>query len=123
MLYICLFFPASISIIVNEKLNKTKKDIRDTLLSYFSYTFFINLIMNVIYHFIYTKKLDWYSTKLFTIDFSIQYMLISMAVAILLSCLVFIISKVVQINILVKERNKNAKKDTKNFSENYKRKH
>lgn len=123
MLYICLFFPASISIIVNEKLNKTKKDIRDTLLSYFSYTFFISLIMNVIYHFIYTKKLDWYSTKLFTIDFSIQYMLISIAIAILLSCLVFIISKVVQINISVKERNKNAKKDTKSLGENYKRKH
>lgn len=123
MLYICLFFPASISIIVNEKLNKTKKDIRDTLVSYLSYTFFINLIMNVIYHFIYTKKLNWYSTELFTFDFSIQYMLISMAVAILLGCLVFIVSKVVQINILVKERNKNAKKDTKNLSENYKRKH
>lgn len=123
MLYICLFFPASISIIVNEKLNKTKKDIHDTLVSYFSYTFFINLIMNIIYHFIYTKKLNWYSTELFTFDFAIQYMLLSMAVAILLGCLVFIISKVVQINILVKERNKNAKKDTKNFSENYKRKH
>lgn len=123
MLYICLFFPASISIIVNEKLNKAKKDIHDTLVSYFSYTFFINLIMNIIYHFIYTKKLNWYSTELFTFDFAIQYMLISMAVAILLGCLVFIISKVVQINILVKERNKNAKKDTKNFSENYKRKH
>lgn len=123
MLYICLFFPASISIIVNEKLNKAKKDIHDTLVSYFSYTFFINLIMNIIYHFIYTKKLNWYSTELFTFDFAIQYMLISMAVAILLGCLVYIISKVVQINILVKERNKNAKKDTKNFSENYKRKH
>lgn len=123
MLYICLFFPASISIIVNEKLNKAKKDIHDILVSYFSYTFFINLIMNIIYHFIYTKKLNWYSTELFTFDFAIQYMLISMAVAILLGCLVFIISKVVQINILVKERNKNAKKDTKNFSENYKRKH
>lgn len=123
MLYICLFFPASISIIVNEKLNKAKKDIHDTLVSYFSYTFFINLIVNIIYHFIYTKKLNWYSTELFTFDFAIQYMLISMAVAILLGCLVFIISKVVQINILVKERNKNAKKDTKNFSENYKRKH
>lgn len=123
MLYICLFFPASISIFVNEKLNKEKKDMRDTLLSYFSYTFFINLIMNIIYHFIYTDKLDWFSTKLFTIDFSIQYMLISIVVAILLSCLIFIISKVVQINISVKERKKDVNKDIKDFSKNYKRKH
>lgn len=123
MLYLCLFLPASISILVSEKLRKQKRSLNELVIPYLGYTFIINLIMTIIYHFIHTGKINWYSSKLFTIDFTMQYMLISFAVAIAISCLLFIISKVVQINILVKERNKNAKKDTKNFSENYKRKH
>lgn len=123
MLYLCLFLPASISILVSEKLRKQKRSLNELVIPYLGYTFIINLIMTIIYHFIHTGKIKWYSSKLFTIDFTMQYMLISFAVAIVISSLLFIISKVVQINIDVKERKKNVKKDTKNLSENYKRKH
>ena len=123
MLYLCLFLPASISILISEKLRKEKRNLCELVIPYLGYTFIINLIMTIIYHFIHTGKINWYSSKLFTIDFTMQYMLISFAVAIAISSLLFIISKVVQINIDVKERKKNVKKDTKNLSENYKRKH
>ena len=123
MLYLCLFLPASISILVSEKLRKEKRKLKELVIPYLGYTFIINLIMTIIYHFIHTGKINWYSSKLFTIDFTMQYMLISFAVAIAISCLLFIISKVVQINIDVKERKKDVKKSSKNYSADYKRTH
>lgn len=123
MLYLCLFLPASISILVSEKLRKEKRKFNELVIPYLGYTFIINLIMTIIYHFIHTGKINWYSSKLFTIDFTMQYMLISFAVAIAISCLLFIISKVVQINIDVKERKKDVEKSSKNYSADYKRKH
>ncbi|MEE0684033.1 MAG: DUF5453 family protein [Bacilli bacterium] len=123
MLYLCLFLPASISILISEKLRKEKRNLSELVIPYLGYTFIINLIMTIIYHFIHTGKINWYSSKLFTIDFTMQYMLISFAVAIAISCLLFIISKVVQINIDVKERKKDVKKSSKNYSADYKRKH
>lgn len=123
MLYLCLFLPASISILISEKLRKEKRNLSELVIPYLGYTFIINLIMTIIYHFIHTGKINWYSSKLFTIDFTMQYMLISFSVAIAISCLLFIISKVVQINIDVKERKKDVKKSSKNYSADYKRKH
>lgn len=123
MLYLCLFLPASISILISEKLRKEKRNLSELVIPYLGYTFIINLIMTIIYHFIHTGKINWYSSKLFTIDFTMQYMLISFAVAIAISCLLFIISKVVQINIDVKERKKDVKKSSKNYGADYKRKH
>lgn len=123
MLYLCLFLPASISILVSEKLRKDKRSLSELVFPYLGYTFIINLIMTIIYHFIHTGKIKWYSSQLFTIDFTMQYMLISLAVSIAIACLLFIISKVVQINIEVKENKKNVKKSSKDIQENYKRKH
>ena len=123
MLYLCLFLPASISILVSEKLRKNKRSLSELVFPYLGYTFIINLIMTIIYHFIHTGKIKWYSSQLFTIDFTMQYMLISLAVSIVIACLLFIISKVVQINIEVKENKKNVKKSSKDIQENYKRKH
>lgn len=123
MLYLCLFLPASISILVSEKLRKDKRSLSELVFPYLGYTFIINLIMTIIYHFIHTGKIKWYSSQLFTIDFTMQYMLISLAVSIVIACLLFIISKVVQINIEVKENKKNVKKSSKDIQENYKRKH
>lgn len=123
MLYLCLFLPASISILVSEKLRKDTRSLSELVFPYLGYTFIINLIMTIIYHFIHTGKIKWYSSQLFTIDFTMQYMLISLAVSIVIACLLFIISKVVQINIEVKENKNNVKKGSKDIQENYKRKH
>ena len=123
MLYLCLFLPASISILVSEKLRKNKRSLSELVFPYLGYTFIINLIMTIIYHFIHTGKIKWYTSQLFTIDFTMQYMLISLAVSIVIACLLFIISKVVQINIEVKENKKDVKKSSKNINTDYKRKH
>ena len=123
MLYLCLFLPASISILVSEKLRKDTRSLSELVFPYLGYTFIINLIMTIIDHFIHTGKIKWYSSQLFTIDFTMQYMLISLAVSIAIACLLFIISKVVQINIEVKENKNNVKKGSKDIQENYKRKH
>ena len=123
MLYLCLFLPASISILVSEKLRKEKRSVRDLVLSYLGYTFIITAIMNTIVYFISSEKMFWYRTATFTYDFCLKYMWLSLAVAVVLPCLFHIISKVVQINIEVKEKKQDVKKDNKSISENYKRKH
>lgn len=120
---LCLLLPASISILISEKLRKEKRNLSELVMPYLGYTFMINLIMTIIYHFIHTGKIDWYTSKLFTFDFTMQYMLISFAVAIAISCLMFIVSKVVQINISVRNKKRNGKENFKNFNQDYKRKH
>ena len=127
--FLCLFLPASISILVSEKLQKEKRSNRDLVISYLGYTFIITLIMNIIYYYINSSKISYFTEEIFTFGFSIQYMLISLGVAIASACLLFIISKVVQIDIVVKERKKDCvsknsyEKDSKNFTKDYKRKH
>ncbi len=122
MLYLCLFLPASISILVSERLREDKRSLQELVIPYLGYTFTINLIMTIIYHFIHTGKIKSYNSQLFTIDFTMQYMLISLIVAIAIACLLFILSKVVQINIEVKEKKKDVKKSSKSYSKNSKRK-
>lgn len=127
--FLCLLLPASISILVSEKLQKEKRSNRDLVISYLGYTFIITLIMNIIYYYINSSKINYFTEEIFTFGFSIQYMLISLGVAIASACLLFIISKVVQIDIVVKERKrkrgskKSYEEDLQYFAKNYKRKH
>lgn len=126
---LCLLLPASISILVSEKLQKEKRSNRDLVISYLGYTFIITLIMNIIYYYINSSKINYFTEEIFTFGFSIQYMLISLGVAIASACLLFIISKVVQIDIVVKERKRKRgskkiyEEDLQYFAKNYKRKH
>lgn len=127
--FLCLLLPASISILVSEKLQKEKRSNRDLVISYLGYTFIITLIMNIIYYYINSSKISYFTEEIFTFGFSIQYMLISLGVAIASACLLFIISKVVQIDIVVKERKRKREskkiyeEDLQYFAKNYKRKH
>ena len=121
MLYICSLLPASLSIIVSEKLANEKRNFCDLCVTYLSYSFFITTIMNTIIYFIYDGKIDWYSEKLFTFNFTMQYMWISLVIALILPCIIYIFSKVVQINLNVRKRKQNDKKITVNRSKNHKR--
>lgn len=126
MLYLCLFLPASLSILVSEKLRKEKRTLSELVIPYLGYAFMIATIMNMIVRFTNTSKIHIYSNSLFTFQFTMEYTWLSVIIAVSLPCLVYIISKVVQINISVKERSKNVKvesKNSKNNNENYKRKH
>lgn len=121
MLYLCLFLPASISILISEKLRKEKRKLSELVIPYLGYTFMIATIMNMIINFTNTSKTPWYDNSIFTFQFTMEYTWLSLVVAIVLACLTYIISKVIQINIEVKEKEKNEgnQKDTKG----YKRKH
>lgn len=119
MLYVCLFLPASISILVSEKLKKEKYSIRDLILSYLGYTFAIAMIMNTIVYLVIDTKKTWYSLSTFTFGFSLQYTWLSFLIAVILPCFLYIISKVVQINIEVKERKKNVTRRNKSRKKNH----
>lgn len=108
MSFICLFLPASISILISEKLKKEKRSVRDLILSYFGYTFVIATIMNTLVYLVTETKNAWYQLSTFTLGFSLQYTWLSLLIAVVLPCLFYIVSKVVQINIEVKERKKDV---------------
>ena len=69
--FLCLFLPASISILVSEKLQKEKRSNRDLVISYLGYTFIITLIMNIIYYYINSSKINYFTEEIFTFGFSI----------------------------------------------------
>ncbi|HIR49548.1 MAG TPA: hypothetical protein IAB35_06170 [Candidatus Faecimonas gallistercoris] len=113
MFFVCMLLPASFSILISEKLKKEKKSLRDLILSYFSYTFFITMIMNTLIYFISSEKSFWYRTETFTYDFCLKYMWLSFVIAIVLPYLLHIVQKAVKINIEVKERSRDDKKNIK----------
>lgn len=119
MLYVCFFLPASISILVSEKLRKEKRSLSELVIPYLGYSFLIATIMNTIVNIISKSETPWYAESMFTFQFTMEYTWLSLIIAIILPCLVYIISKVVQINISVKEKKIDDQKNIKN----YKRKH
>lgn len=121
MLYLCLFFPASISILISEKLQKEKRKLSELVIPYFAYTFMIATIMNMIINFTSTSKTPWYDISIFTFQFTMEYTWLSFIIAVALPCLVYMASKVIQINIEVKENKKYE--DIQKGLKNYKRKH
>ena len=123
MLYVCLFLPASISILVSERIRKEKRNISELIIPYLGYTFMIATIMNMIVYFISDAVTPWYDISTFTFAFTLQYTWLSLVIAAVLPCLVYIVSKVVQINIEVKEKKKDDKKVVEDRRENYKMKH
>lgn len=123
MLYVCLLLPASISILVSEKLRKEKRSIGELILPYLGYAFMIATIMNTIIYFVSKAATPWYDISTFTFAFTLQYTWLSLVIAAVLPCLVYIVSKVLQINIEVKEKKKDDKKTDEVRRENYKRKH
>lgn len=105
MFFICMFLPAIISVIIDEKINHSKKSVRDLVVSYGSYLFVITMIMNTIFFF--TESEVWfYSTKTFTYEFCFKYMWISFIISIILPYIVKCFRQCISINVEVKKVNK-----------------
>lgn len=105
MFFICIFLPAIISVIIDEKINHSKKSVRDLVVSYGSYLFVITMIMNTIFFF--TESEVWfYSTKTFTYEFCFKYMWISFIISIILPYIVKCFRQCISINVEVKKVNK-----------------
>ena len=83
MFFICILLPAIISVIIDEKINHSKKTIRDLVLMYGGYLFIITLFMNTIFCFI-ESDVWFYNNEIFTYQFCTKYMWISFIISIIL---------------------------------------
>ena len=110
MFYICVFFPASISLLIENKINEFSNNKIIILLKYIMYTFLINMLANIVVFLRSSRQYFVFDEASFTYDFSVKYMIVGLIAAIILPYLNKIISSVTNINVLVKERDKNGKK-------------
>ena len=110
MFFICMFLPAIISVIVDEKITHTKKNVRDLVLMYGAYLFISTLLMNTIFFF--TESDVWfYNTETFTYLFCTKYMWISLVISIILPYINKCFRQAISINVEVKKVNKEEKKE------------
>ena len=117
MFFICMLLPASISILIDEKINGKEKDKIYLLLKYLFYTFLIITIMNSFVYLISSDKNLYYNINTFNYDFCLKYMWLSIAIAALLPCVFKLISANIQINFEIKNNTKVKKKDSKSSNE------
>lgn len=115
--FICMLLPASISILIDEKINGKEKDKIYLLLKYLFYTFLIITIMNSFVYLISSDKNLYYNINTFNYDFCLKYMWLSIAIAALLPCVFKLISANIQINFEIKNNTKVKKKDSKSSNE------
>ena len=117
MFFICMLLPASISILIDEKINGKDKDKINILLKYLFYTFLITIIMNSFVYLISSDKNLYYNINTFNYDFCLKYMWLSIAIAVLLPCIFKLISANININFEIKNNTKIKKKDNKSSNE------
>ena len=114
--FICMLLPASISILIDEKINGKEKDKIYLLLKYLFYTFVIITIMNSFVYLISSDKNLYYNINTFNYDFCLKYMWLSIAIAVLLPCIFKLISANINNNTKIKKKD-NKSSNEKNTKE------
>ena len=117
MYLICIFLPAIISMVIDQKIYSNKRSLRDFVLVYCCYLFIICMLVNTIFLFIEDANFV-YSTKLFTYSFCAKYMWISFIIAIILPYIIKCFKEAISINIEVREKKKEEKTIEKEVREN-----
>ena len=112
MFFICIFLPAIISVIIDEKINHSRKTIRDLVLMYGGYLFIITLFMNTIFCFI-ESNVWFYNNEIFTYQFCTKYMWISFIISIILPYISKCFRGAFSINVEIKNLEKEKIKDEK----------
>ena len=112
MFFICIFLPAIISVIIDEKINHSKKSIRDLVLMYGGYLFIITLFMNTIFCFI-ESDVWFYNNEIFTYQFCTKYMWTSFIISIILPYISKCFRGAFSINVEIKKVEKEKIKDEK----------
>ena len=112
MFFICILLPAIISVIIDEKINHSKKTIRDLVLMYGGYLFIITLFMNTIFCFI-ESDVWFYNNEIFTYQFCTKYMWISFIISIILPYISKCFRGAFSINVEIKKVEKEKIKDEK----------
>ena len=105
-----MLMPASISILIEKRIDKTNKSTSDLVLKYLFYTFLITTIMNTFIYIFSSEKLLHYSEYTFTYDFCLKYMWLSLIVALILPYILKVISANIDINLEIRKKVKNEKK-------------
>lgn len=112
MFFICIFLPAIISVIIDEKINHSRKTIRDLVLMYGGYLFIITLFINTIFCFI-ESDVWFYNNEIFTYQFCTKYMWISFIISIILPYISKCFRGAFSINVEIKNLEKEKIKDEK----------
>ena len=112
MFFICIFLPAIISVIIDEKINHSRKTIRDLVLMYGGYLFIIALFMKTIFCFI-ESDVWFYNNEIFTYQFCTKYMWISFIISIILPYISKCFRGAFSINVEIKNLEKEKIKDEK----------
>ena len=110
MFLICMLMPASISILIEKRIDKTNKSTSDLVLKYLFYTFVITTIMNTFIYIFSSEKLLHYSEYTFSYDFCLKYMWLSLIIALILPYILKVISANIDINLEIRKKVKNEKK-------------
>ena len=110
MFLICMLMPASISILIEKRIDKTNKSTSDLVLKYLLYTFLITTIMNTFIYIFSSEKLLHYSEYTFSYDFCLKYMWLSLIIALILPYILKVISANIDINLEIRKKVKNEKK-------------
>lgn len=103
--FICLFIPGifASSYYIN-KLNI--KDISSKVSIYLMYTFIINMIMFIILNYYCDNPYMIFDNNLFSYNFIMKYMVVSLVISLILSIFGVIIKKNIKISFNVSRRNK-----------------
>ena len=113
MFFICMLMPASISILIEKRINKKELSNSDLILKYLFYTFIITAIMNTIIYIFSSDGFLYYQTSTFTYDFCLKYMWLSLLIAIFLPFLFKVVNANIDINLEIRKKRKNEKKKNK----------
>ena len=80
MFFICMLMPASISVLIEKRIDKTNKSTSYLILKYLLYTFLITTIMNTFVYIFSSEKMYHYADYTFSYDFCLKYMWLSLIV-------------------------------------------
>ena len=110
MFFICMLMPASISVLIEKRIDKTNKSTSYLILKYLLYTFLITTIMNTFVYIFSSEKMYHYADYTFSYDFCLKYMWLSLIVALILPYILKVVSTNIDIKLELKEK-KDVKKD------------
>ncbi len=103
--FILMFFPAFISIMIEEKLLKRTNDFRKTILNYAFYTVLNNLINISTLFITYEETHLSFNNKIFTIYFCLKFSILTFSVSILTGLIFAFLKKYFDITLKVNEKN------------------
>lgn len=105
MQHICLLIPCVFSLVIHRKYYKLN-NLLDNFLVYLMYNYINALIMNIFLNFFSVNKYNIFSINLFSFNFSMKYMLLSLVISLFLPKLYNKITKNIKVSLTLERRQK-----------------